>query len=53
MIKKECLLELGGYNNIKGQEDWDLWKRAINNGFIFYQLPQRLYVYRLNTSVKR
>jgi glycosyltransferase involved in cell wall biosynthesis len=53
MIKKECLLELGGYNNIKGQEDWDLWKRAINNGFMFYQLPQRLYVYRLNTSVKR
>jgi glycosyltransferase involved in cell wall biosynthesis len=53
MIRKKCLDELGGYQNVMGSEDWDLWKRAINKGYIFYQIPKRLYIYRLNTSVKR
>ena len=53
MIKKKCLIDLGGYNNVKGMEDWDLWKRAIKNGYKFYQISNRLYVYRLNTSVAR
>lgn len=53
MVKKNILDELGGYNNIKGAEDWDLWKRAISRNFIFFQLPERLYVYTLGTSVPR
>ena len=53
MIKKQALEQLNGYNNIKGMEDWDLWKRAFNNGFKFKQLPERLYVYTLNTSIAR
>lgn len=53
MIKKTALDQLNGYNNIKGMEDWDLWKRAFNNGFKFKQLPERLYVYTLNTSIDR
>jgi glycosyltransferase involved in cell wall biosynthesis len=53
MIKKKCLDELGGYQNFKGFEDWDLWKRAINKGYRFYQINKRLYIYRLNTSVQR
>jgi len=53
MIKKKCLDELGGYQNFKGYEDWDLWKRAINKGYRFYQMNKRLYIYRLNTSVQR
>jgi glycosyltransferase involved in cell wall biosynthesis len=53
MIKKSCLEKLGGYNNVIGAEDWDLWKRAFKLGFKFYQLSERLYVYRLNTSVPR
>lgn len=53
MIKKKVLDNLNGYNNIKGMEDWDLWKRAINEGYLFKQLPERLYVYTLNTSVAR
>ena len=53
MIKKKVLDNLNGYNNIKGMEDWDLWKRAINEGYLFKQLPERLYVYTLNTSVDR
>jgi glycosyltransferase involved in cell wall biosynthesis len=50
MIKKRCLDELGGYRNIKGMEDWDLWKRAIEMGFKFYQIQERLYIYRIGTS---
>ena len=53
LIKKSCLDDLGGYNNVKGQEDWDLWKRSINKGYKFYQLQDRLYVYTIGTSVER
>jgi glycosyltransferase involved in cell wall biosynthesis len=51
IIKKKCIDKLGGYYNIKGMEDWDLWKRGILNGFIFHQLQEKLYIYRRNTSV--
>jgi cellulose synthase/poly-beta-1,6-N-acetylglucosamine synthase-like glycosyltransferase len=50
MIRKKCLDELGGYVNIKGVEDWDLWKRAINMGYKFHQIQERLYIYRIGTS---
>lgn len=53
MIKKKALDDLNGYNNVKGGEDWDLWRRASNKEFIFFQLPERLYVYTLGTSVAR
>jgi glycosyltransferase involved in cell wall biosynthesis len=53
LVRKNALLELGGYRDIKGMEDWDLWQRAINNGYKFYQIPERLYIYRLNTSIIR
>lgn len=53
LIKKQTIIDLGGYRNISGMEDWDLWKRAVNNGYKFHQLPERLYTYRLNTSVAR
>lgn len=53
MVKKKVLDNLNGYNDIKGTEDWDLWKRAINKGYLFKQLPERIYVYTLNTSVDR
>ena len=53
MIKTECLKKLNGYNNVKGMEDWDLWKRAMKMGYKFAQISERLYVYTLNTSVPR
>jgi glycosyltransferase involved in cell wall biosynthesis len=53
MIKKTCLDELGGYRDIKGTEDWDLWRRAIEMGFKFYQIQERLYIYRIGTSTAR
>jgi glycosyltransferase involved in cell wall biosynthesis len=53
LIRKKCIDELMGYRNIKGMEDWDLWKRAIKAEYKFYQLPDRLYIYRLGTSIIR
>ena len=53
MIKKICLDELKGYQKSYGSEDWNLWKRAFEKNFKFYQLPERLYIYTLNTSVTR
>lgn len=53
MVKKTCLDGLGGYRDVKGVEDWDLWKRAIEMGFKFYQLQDRLYIYRIGTSTIR
>ena len=50
VIKKSCLDKLGGYPEKKGMEDWELWNRAINEGYKFYQIQERLYIYRLNTS---
>ena len=53
LIRKSCFDELKGYNNVKGMEDWDLWRRAIQKGYIFHQLQQRLYVYTIGSSVAR
>ncbi len=53
IIRKKCLDDLNGYQDIRGMEDWDLWKRAMNKGYKFYQIPERLYKYRIGTSTKR
>lgn len=51
LVKKECINQLGGYQDIRGMEDWDLWKRGMSNGFKFHQLQDKLYIYRRGTSV--
>lgn len=53
IVRKECIDFLGGYQHKTGWEDWDLWQRAISNKYKFYQLQDRLYIYRLGTSVDR
>jgi len=53
IIKMSALKALNYYDNVKGAEDWDLWKRAAKMGYQFYQLPERLYIYSLGTSVER
>jgi glycosyltransferase involved in cell wall biosynthesis len=51
LVRKECLNKLNGYQDIRGMEDWDLWKRGVSNNFIFHQLQDKLYIYRKGTSV--
>jgi glycosyltransferase involved in cell wall biosynthesis len=55
-IKRSALEYLQGYPTHSlwiGQEDYVLWKMAMAVGFKFYNIPQRLYYYRLGTSVPR
>lgn len=51
LVRKECINKLNGYQDVRGMEDWDLWKRGISNNFIFHQLQDKLYIYRRGTSV--
>jgi glycosyltransferase involved in cell wall biosynthesis len=51
LVRKECLDNLSGYQDIRGMEDWDLWKRGMSNNFKFHQLQDKLYIYRKGTSV--
>jgi glycosyltransferase involved in cell wall biosynthesis len=56
MIRRIALASLNGYDTDKtwlGREDWELWSRALNNGFRFSKVPERLYLYSLGTSVPR
>jgi glycosyltransferase involved in cell wall biosynthesis len=58
MIRKEsleCLIVAGEgpYRDIRGAEDYDLWKRMMAVGAVFYNIPERLYLYSLGTSVER
>lgn len=53
LIRKECLDELGGYQDFRGMEDWNLWKRAFERGYKFYQIQERLYIWTYGTSVVR
>ena len=56
MIRKLAIDSLDHYRTeraLLGKEDYDLWKRAVANGFTFYKVPERLYIYSMGTSVTR
>jgi glycosyltransferase involved in cell wall biosynthesis len=65
MFKRDAFVALNGYNekNKPGDvwpsygrrmwEDWDLWKRAVQKGYRFYNIPYRLYYWSTDTSVER
>ena len=40
-------------SSVHGREDWDLWLRASQAGFVFGKVPERLYVWSAGTSVVR
>ena len=44
----ELLRELGGFDEsmTKGAEDWDLWQRALRNGYVFVPGTAKTAVYR-------
>jgi glycosyltransferase involved in cell wall biosynthesis len=57
MIRSSALQALGYYSTspgVLGKEDWDLWRRALlANNMKFYNLPERLYRYSMETSIER
>lgn len=53
MIRRNALRILGGYRDVRGAEDFDLWKRAVSAGYRFAKIPARCYLYSMGTGVPR
>ena len=54
MINREELMKFDGpYRDVRGAEDWDLWQRMMGGCCVFHNIPERLYIYSLGTSVER
>jgi hypothetical protein len=46
VLRRETLVALGGWRDIPGPEDYDLWLRAFDAGLRFAKLPQTLLRWR-------
>lgn len=56
MLIVEDIKNVGGYketSDVFGMEDWDLWKRMLNADYYIYNMPERLYIWSMGTSVER
>lgn len=49
-IRTSLFREIGGYNLESGEEDWDLWKRALAAGARFRCVPAVTWTYRMNAA---
>ena len=47
MFRPEAVKELGGYKDMRAEEDWDLWRRVYENGGKINCLPRKLLLYTL------
>lgn len=50
MIKKEVIIEMGGYSNIKYVEDYDLFLRMLTKKKKMYNIQEYLHFYRFEKS---
>lgn len=46
LIKTESLKAVGGFRQLDGPEDWDLWARMFAKGCRFEKVPRALYFWR-------
>jgi glycosyltransferase involved in cell wall biosynthesis len=56
LISKSAIASVGGYSTSpwnKGLEDWHLWRCLASLEYQFYNIPERLYMYSMGTSVPR
>jgi len=57
MIRRDALDSIDGPyrtdSSVYGKEDWDLWMRAAEAGFVFGKVPERLYIWSTGTGVLR
>jgi glycosyltransferase involved in cell wall biosynthesis len=56
LLRKIALKAVNYYPTDKrflGCEDWALWLILLQHGYRFHNIPQRLYLYSMNTSVPR
>ncbi len=50
IYRKSKLLEIGGYKDLRKNQDTDLWLRMINNGCIGMNIPEVLFFFRFNNN---
>jgi glycosyltransferase involved in cell wall biosynthesis len=53
IIRTDHVKAVGGYRDIRGREDMDLYIRMVNAGYRLGKMPERLYYYSLGTGVSR
>lgn len=46
MFRRSVLLEVGGWEYVNAQEDWDLWMRLAAHGLGGVHVPRPVYLYR-------
>ncbi len=46
LMKTESVRAAGGWRQVDGPEDWDLWARMFAGGFRFEKVPRTLYFWR-------
>jgi len=56
IVRRSALSHVNGYvtdKDMLGREDWATWMNLMNEGFVFHNIPERLYIWTANTSVPR
>ena len=51
LVRTDLVLDIGGWEQEKGY-DWRFWIRALDAGARFVCVPEKTWLYRLNTSWK-
>lgn len=46
MVRRELLIEIGGYRDVGWAEDYDLWLRLMDSGATFAKVDQTLFFWR-------
>lgn len=50
MFKKEPVINVGNYSDMRTNQDVELWVRLINNGYYCLNIPEPLIYFRYNMS---
>jgi glycosyltransferase involved in cell wall biosynthesis len=50
IIRRSTFLAIGGFNDQRIGEDWDLWLRLLHGGAKFVSCPEPLLLYRIHDS---
>ena len=53
MFRKEVILQVGNYPELKEGEDYDLWYRVLKNGYQGYNLQMPVLHYRSGKEMLR
>lgn len=53
MYKKDEILKLGGYHDVPFFEDYDLWTRLLNTGYLGYNIQKNIVLMRTEPNLFR